>query len=323
MNTTTAAQPPMLPAAPFVIAGFWRRLFALVIDLLMLGALGMIIGTLFFGPLARMGDAAKLIGFVIALAYFGLCNSRVFGGQTLAMRWLGLRVVDAQGGVLSLPRSMLRYVVLGVPFFANGTAFNSQWMLTSALGYVLGCVLALIVFGGILSIVYLYVFNRRTRQSLHDLAVGSYVVQAAPAAARANFPSIWRGHLVAVAVLALLTLGAPAVAKRLAATTSFAGMLPMYQTLSMQPHVMSAQVGRTRLNFNGSVTRSMQATLRLDAPLSDDSAMAKRIAQLVARADPGIAREDTVRITLVYGYDMGIASGWKSHGYSFKPAELK
>ncbi len=319
MNTTTAAEPPMLPASSLVIAGFWRRLFALFIDLLMLGVLGMIIGALFFDPLARMGDAAKLIGFVIALAYFGLCNSRVFGGRTLAKYWLGLRVVDAQGNTLSLPRSMLRYVVLGVPFFANGTTFNPQLMLSSVLGYLM----ALLVFGGILSILYLYIFNRRTRQSLHDLVVGSYVVQAVPERGSVAFSSIWQGHLLVAALLALLALGTPAVASRLAGTTIFAGMLPLYQTLSTQPHVVTVQVVRGTLYFNGNVTHSMQAALRFDAPMTDDDALAKRIAQMVAKADPDIASEDAVQVTLIYGYTMGIASGWKKHGYSFKPDELK
>lgn len=319
MNTTTAVEPPMLPASPLEIAGFWRRLFALFIDLLMLGALGMIIGALFFDPLARMGDAAKLVGFVIALAYFGLCNSRLFGGQTLAKRWLGLRVVDGRGDLLSVPRSMLRYVVLGVPFFINGTAMSPQWIMSSMLGYLV----SLIVFGGMLSIIYLYIFNRRTRQSLHDLVVGSYVVRAVPEAGRAAFLPIWRGHLVMVAVLALLALSAPALARRLAATSTFAGMLPMYQMLSTQPHVMSAQVARRRFYLNGTVTQSMQAEVRLNAPMTDDDAMAKRIALLVAKADPDMASEDAVRVTLTYGYNMGIASGWKKHGYTFKPDELK
>ena len=320
MNTiTTAAEPPMLPASPLVIAGFWRRLFALFIDLLMLGVLGMILGAVFFDPLARMGDAAKLIGFGIALAYFGLCGSRVCTGQTLAKRWLGLRVVDAQGATLSLPRSMLRYVVLGVPFFANGLTFNPRLMMSSVLGYVL----ALIVFGGILSIIYLYVFNRRTRQSLHDLAVGSRVVRAIPVTGKAAFLPIWQGHLVVVAVLAVLALGAPMAGRRLAGTANFAGMLSLYQTVSTQPHVMSAQVFRGWLNVNGSVTHYMQASLRLDAPMTDDAAMAKRIARLLAHGTPDIASEDAVRVNLVYGYSMGIAAGWKTRTYSFTPDQLQ
>ena len=266
-----------------------------------------------------MGDLARIIGFVIALAYFGIGNSRMCGGQTLAKRWLGLRVVDRQGDMLSLPRASLRYVVLGVPFFANGLTFGPQLVLSPVLGYVL----SLVVFGGILSIVYLYIFNRGTRQSLHDLAVGSYVVSARPGEQRAPFPPLWHGHLVVVAVLAVLALSAPLIASRWVRSQTFAGMLPLYQTLSTQPHVLSAQVFRGTQYRYGETSHSMQAALRLDTPLIDDGEMARHMAQLMAKGDPDIANEDAVYVTLIHGFDMGIASGWKKHGYSFRPDELK
>jgi uncharacterized RDD family membrane protein YckC len=61
-----------------------------------------------------MGAYARLIGFAIALAYFGICKSRIGGGQTLGKRWLDVRVVDAHDQLLSLPRSLLGYAVLGI-----------------------------------------------------------------------------------------------------------------------------------------------------------------------------------------------------------------
>ncbi|OOG61561.1 hypothetical protein B0E46_16500 [Rhodanobacter sp. B04] len=301
------------------IAGFWRRLGAFAIDLVLLGIAGLILGTLLFDTFARMGVYAKLIGFAIALAYFGICNSRIGGGQTLGKRWLGVRVVDAHDQLLSLPRSLLRYVVLGVPFFANGLPLDPKLAMSSPLGYLL----ALVVFGGMFAIVYLYIFNRRTRQSLHDLAVGSYVERFDRAAQPVPFPIMWRGHLVVVAVLAVIALSAPAVASRFAQTRTFAGILPLYQTLSTQPHVMTAQVVRGWSSINGgNTTHYLQSSLRLDAPMTEDGGMARHIAQLMAKADPDIANEDVVVVTLVYGYDLGIASGWKKHGYSFKPGEL-
>jgi hypothetical protein len=115
---------------------------------------------------------------------------------------------------------------------------------------------------------------------------------------------------------------------RFAQTQTFAGILPLYQTLSTQPHVMTAQVttqvmhGWSSVN-GGSTTHSLQSSLWLDAPMTEDGDMARRIAQQMAKADPNIADEDVVVVTLVYGYDMGIASGWKKHGYSFKPGELR
>ncbi|MFC5580503.1 RDD family protein [Rhodanobacter terrae] len=202
------------------IAGFWRRLGALAIDLILLGIAGLILGALFFDPLARMGAYARLIGFAIALAYFGLCNSRIGGGQTLGKRWLGVRVVDAHDQLLSLPRSLLRYAVLGIPFFANGLPLDPTLAMSTPLGYLL----ALVVFGGMFAIVYLYIFNRRTRQSLHDLVVGSYVERFDGAARPVPFPVMWRGHLAVAALLAALALSAPVIASRFAQTQTFAGI---------------------------------------------------------------------------------------------------
>lgn len=301
------------------IAGFWRRLAAFVIDGILLGIAGVILGALLFDTFARMGAYARLIGFAIALAYFGICNSRIGGGQTLGKRLFGVRVVDSHDQPLSLPRSLLRYVVLGIPFFANGLPINPTLALSTPLGYLL----ALVVFGGMFAIVYLYVFNRRTRQSLHDLAVGSYVERFDRAVQTAPFPVMWHGHIVVVALLAVIALSAPAVASRLVKTQTFAGILPLYQMLSNQPHVINAQVARGWTSMNGTTSHSLQSSLRLDAPLTEDGAMARGIAQQMAKADPNIADEDAVVVVLVYGYDMGIASGWKKHGYSFKPGELR
>ncbi len=82
-----------------------------------------------------------------------------------------MRVVDANDQLLSLPRSLLRYAVLGIPFFANNLPVSPTAVMSTLLGYLL----ALVVFGGMFATTYLYIFNRRTRQSLHDLVVGSYV----------------------------------------------------------------------------------------------------------------------------------------------------
>ena len=302
------------------IAGFWRRLGAFAIDMLLLGLVGMTLGWLLFDTLARMGAYARLIGFAIALAYFGLGNSRLGGGQTLGKRLLGVRVVDAHDQLLSLPRALLRYVVLGVPFFVNGLPLSPEQATSSPLGYLL----SLVLFGGIFAIVYLYVFNRRTRQSLHDLAVGSYVERFEGAPRTESFPALWRGHLVVVALIAALALTAPAIANRLVHTQRFAGMTPVYRAVANQPHVLTAQVMRGWSSMNGgSKTHSLQAALQLDAPLTEDGAMAKRIAQQMAKADPQIANEDVVVVVLAYGYDMGIASGWRRHGYSFGAGELR
>lgn len=43
------------------------------------------------------------------------------------------------------------------------------------------------------------------------------------------------------------------------------------------------------------------------------------MARQMAQADPRRASEDAIVVDLVYGYDIGIATGWKSHRYTFGP----
>ena len=307
-----------------VIAGFWRRLGAFAIDSLIVGLVGALIGAALFDSLARIGAPARLIGFVIAVAYFGVLNSRIGDGQTLANRWLGIRVVDGQGQTLSPLRALLRYTVLGIPLFFNGLPLSGAALMSP----VIGALVSLLVFGGGFVIVYLYVFNRRTRQSLHDLAVGSYVVRVQPDAGDAHFATVWKGHLAVVIVIALLSLSAPLAAGRFAQSDTFAGMLPLYQTLEAQPHVMSAQVMRGTASFwsskNGSsTTRYLSARLRVDAPMINDADYARGIAETMVKGDPHQAQEDVVTVVLAYGYDMGIASWWTRRTYAYKPWELQ
>ena len=301
------------------IAGFWRRLVALAIDLFLLGVAGMILGGLLFDRLARMGDAARLLGFAIALAYFGFGNSRLLDGQTVGKMLLGLRVIDLRGRLLSLPRSALRYVALGVPFFANGVSVDPRL----AMSPVVGELLALVVFGGMAAIVYLYVFNRRTRQSLHDLAAGSLVVRAEPQERMPAFTPLWRGHLVVVALAGALALSAPVVARHFADSGPFADLLPLQGELARQPHVVAAQVAHGWSRVDGRESHYLQSSLRLDAPLVEDGDFARQIAGRMAHGDPRVGNEDAIVVELLYGYDIGIASGWRSHRYAFRPDQWR
>lgn len=300
------------------IAGFWSRLGALAVDAIAIGLVGAILGALLFDPLARLGVYARLIGFTLALTYFGIGNSRVTRGQTLGKRLLGVRVVDTGGGFLSLPRSLVRYTVLGTPFFLNGLLLDPQHV-ESPLAYLLG----LVVFGGTSAIVYLYLFNRRTRQSLHDLVVNSYVVRAGAVARAASFPRLWPGHLVVVAALAAIALSMPLLLQRFMGKQDWADLIAVHEAVSGQPHVMSVHVARGWTASKGKETHFLQSLLWLDAPLTDDEAFAKRMARLMASAGSKPVTDETIVVTLAYGYDMGIASAWNTRPYSFAPGDLK
>src|ERR1700690_2150435 len=107
-----AFSPTSVPAAaaPAVryLSGFWRRLFAFAIDVLLVGLAVLIPGLIGLSFFSKHENLSLLFGFSIAFAYFSVLNSEIGGGQTLAKRWLHIRVSDEFGRPISYPRSALR-----------------------------------------------------------------------------------------------------------------------------------------------------------------------------------------------------------------------
>lgn len=304
------------------IAKFWPRLIALFVDLLIVGAIGYVLGFVLFDTLARLGAYARIIGFIIAVSYFGLLNSRIGHGQTLAKRWMGLRVVDGCGLYLSLPRSLLRYTVLGLPFFLNFLPLDLE---TTALA--VETLISIILFGGMFSIFYLYLFNRRTRQSLHDLVVGTYVVNVNPPGLRIPPVAIWRGHLVVVGLIALFGLIMPSLGTMITQHLNIRPMLDAQQQLQHQAHVRNATLleGKTVVysNTGNRTSGYLQAQLMLDAPMTSNADIAEAAARVIQAAYPEKSKRLPIVVRLVYGYNMIIASRWKSQTYRYEPGELR
>jgi uncharacterized RDD family membrane protein YckC len=207
--TALAAVPPPPPVPGAAIAGFWRRMAALAIDYLIVATPVYLIGSATSAWAANLGPAGKLIGFIPALLYFSLLNSAVGGDRTIGKRLLGIRVIDRAGAALSLPRSIVRFLVIAVPWFLNGLWLDVDAAAIDPLELALGYIAAFLVFGGLGSIAYLYVFNRTTRQSLHNLATGSFVVRGAPALVTHTIPIL---HLIVVGIVLTIGLVGPGVA---------------------------------------------------------------------------------------------------------------
>src|SRR4051812_31819978 len=113
------------------IAGFWRRLGAFCLDCLLLAAIGLAVGFFLTDEFVRLGPWGRLLGFSVALTYFGTLNSVLMGGQTLGKRLLKIKVVAKSGTPLSVPKSLLRFLPLGAPWFLNGAQFSDSVLFSS------------------------------------------------------------------------------------------------------------------------------------------------------------------------------------------------
>ena len=310
------------PSEIRTIPGFWRRLGAFFLDSLLLGAIGVAFGFFLTDEFVRLGPWGRLLGFSVAITYFGTLNSRLAGGQTLGKRALKIKVVAKDGTPLSIPKAFLRFLPLGAAWFLNNAQF-SESVLFSFWLYVL----SVAVFGIGLSIIYLYVFNRKSRQSLHDLLVGSYVVSA-DASGAVEVPAPWQGHLAVCAFLVLASGIAPYFTKDLAANEPFASLMNVYRVVSSEPWVVYAKVNKGQAfiattNKGKSSTTYLSITAYSRDPNIDDAERAKQLANLALSTDSSAGSVDVIQVTLVYGYDIGIASSWRTKAHAHTPAEWR
>lgn len=149
----------------------WRRLVALVYDLLIVVALVMVVGLLSqvatHGRLISVGGQTHIAwwyqplqGLVVA-AYFLVSWRR--GGQTVGMRPWRIRVRAADGTQATWPQALLRLVVAALPLLGLGLA---PWLGQAAALWAIG--IAWVVWFGIGLL-------DPQRRALHDRVAGTGV----------------------------------------------------------------------------------------------------------------------------------------------------
>lgn len=306
-ETLVAAEPTA------VIAGFWRRIFALFIDMLVLAGVGIAIGIVAFSQIVALGQEGRLIGAAITLVYFGILNS---GGGTIGKRAMGLRVVRRDGKAIGLSRSLVRTIVFWTPYYLNGVTFSKVPGLpaNSAVLTTASILEAIVVFGGLVFIAYLYVFNTRTRQSLHDLIVGSYVVKAEPSDAPVT-SRFWPVHLLFASVLTVLLVAVPlglmaflwntglgtTVSNAEAVQTAVLAY-PGVDTASVQVNTMSMWTSSS----GTTTTTTLGVAVLMRAVPGSMTRTENDIAAIVLQKSPSLMGCKHLSVSVAYGYDLGI-----------------
>lgn len=302
----------------YEISGFWRRAGAFFIDALIVGVIGLLLGQFFFEQFVELGGWGRAIGFPIAAIYFVILNSRIGGGQTIGKRALKIQVVDKAGKLINLTKSALRYSIIGIPYFLNGA------MIPESILYPIGFFLvSLLVFGFGLSIVYLFVFNRNTRQSLHDIIAGTYVVRKNTGSA-ATIKPIWAVHYAICGIIIMLALLAPMFIGKLSRNEFFSELIKTREQIQKVQQVVYATIQDGRSTFSPAGGESKTSTyLSTEVIVKhqniEDEKLASKIANIILETHKDATERNLIQVVLTYGYDIGIASMWKSHRFSFAP----
>lgn len=307
------------PALPVTVAGISRRIGAFIIDSLILALIGAIIGACLRDQLMALGPWGRVVGFVIATCYFGVPQSRIGGGQSLGMRILGLRVIRPDGAALGLGASLLRAAIFCLAYFLSNlpAAFTSlnEWVASG---------LSMLLFGVTFCVFYLLLFNRRTRQSLHDLAVGAFVVRATRGPLALPATGVWRGHAAVVAAsLVAFCVAGVWMARPGATDTALGGMLRVQHVVMEIPGVTGATVMVSANLGDGGGFNLLNINAIVDASTPDREALARHIAKLALENYANAKQMKTVTVTLTSGFDIGIAQFWRSQDYNHTPQEWR
>ena len=182
---------------------------------------------------------------------------------------------------------------------------------------------ATLVFGVGFAQIILLLFNRPSRRLVHDLLSNAVVVRAdvvEPPAIKS------RGAIITALVIVILTAGAAQLSGYFVPKglrTSINSLTAPQDAVAALPDVLSAGVQdntNTIFAAGGSreTTRTLIVTARMRIWPKDQTAAIERIGRAATSAYR-LAPGQKVRVTLTYGYDIGIASGWRSFSNDFEP----
>ncbi|PKN94782.1 MAG: hypothetical protein CVU44_02955 [Chloroflexi bacterium HGW-Chloroflexi-6] len=290
------------------ISGFWRRFFAWVVDVLILGIIGQIIGVVFSSFLFSVGPYGRPIGLLFTIPYFGIMNSQIGGGQTFGKRLMKIAVRNKDNKPIELWRSIIRISLLAIPSLFN------QWSIPIFQNPFMVWFLSLIIFGLGGAIFYTMVFNRKARQGIHDLILGTYVVHL-PEKPIESFPTTSRIHWIVtsvwIGIVAIGTLVMALITPSIVSKTPLAPVMSLYNILQDDPRFFTVGVNdHTFYGSSGKTSHSLIITVwyKGKLPESDRKEVIESIVKTVLENAENIDNYDGIQVKITSAYDIGIAS---------------
>ncbi len=292
-----------------------RRFFAFLIDSLIIALFGKLLGLLLGDFFIELGNLGKIVGFIVVLFYFGIGNSKILNGQTVAKKLLKIRVVDKSSEAISVPKSFLRALPFAAYILLNGLPVSDSADLYPSL--ILGTILFSIpVLESFFAIV-----NNKSLQSLHDMIAKTFVVSV-KSEGNINITNqkvfLYAGAALPILILIVTLAGSATVSNKLIYVTD------MQKIISVASHelpISSISMYRnktTTTSLNGETTqvKLIEVTAAKINKNENDTLLAMKIAKVIF--DSGFKFEDgeTLSVTIIYGYDIGIASSYVSSKFN-------
>ncbi len=166
-----ALNQPRLP-----VAGFWRRLGAVLFDLIVLYVAARVAGSLFTKPLLSLGHWSSLVGTAFMALYFALGNGPVGKGRTVGKLLAGIRTTTCDGKVPGIAQGLIRFALLycGIIYAAIVIPLLERPATFSVWYSVQWAIPLMTLFAMLVANIFAVVFNP-FKQTLHDHAARTLV----------------------------------------------------------------------------------------------------------------------------------------------------
>lgn len=293
------------------IAGFWRRSFAFLIDLLLVGGFCWSVTQLLSNVLYQFPIISILIGYFFVILYFGLLNSHLNSGQTFGKQLLKIKVVDKYGDDPAVIPSLLRSAILFAPSCLMSLSdYFPILFLSEIFNLLLVCLQILIV--------YFYIFNRRNRRSVHDFIAGSMVVNLQKNDQEQSVPEMWPKHTIFASLITLVCLGTGASSFNVFDREEF---VEIKQFKHIQPEIIHVkQISEIE---DESVTQFILFDVQInDLSKLNNSFFAQEFVDNLQRFKPQLINEDNkISLLLSTRFQFGLASSINLNMYSVKKTQ--
>lgn len=299
------------------LSRFWTRIWALLIDTIILGIFGFILGLIFKNFFILLGGNARIIGWLIALAYFTILNSKINNGQTFGKKVMNIQVADIYGNSISLKTSFIRAFILTTPFFLNGYRIPGTTLFS-----VITIIQSVIIFTFGIGIILFYVINKENRQSIHDIITKTYVVQDYRNDEITIMPKF--GKLPLYILGGLFLIVSSLTIYNFSKNSQLSKLIPVYENILKQDHVSDASVFMNLVplmdstgtkHFVYTVTINTNKNIKNLANIEDNisNPELKQTVETFINSKVYETDNDILNVVVNSGFDIGIAR----QNYSF------
>jgi len=288
---------------------------AFMIDILLLAAVGNILGTAFMKQVSALGTWGNLFGYGVVICYFGYFDSDIAKVKSPGKQLFKIEVRDIKGNKLSVKKASIRAAVLFSFIYLWGIELGNHTLNAS----VEGISLALSITN-----MALLLITPTSRQGLHDLIMKTYVVMTRPVTEvrEAVFPKTgWLTRCIAFGI-GILMLGFSfylSFGNIQVAGIDFKILAKVNESITNREDIHTSSIIVVQNSGDGG--RELDIVLVVKEPGYLNTDFALDILDNVERW--GVEKEELVafNVVLTYGFDLGISSYHKLMRVRFIPNE--